>query len=882
MTVPADQNPTAAMNFRRPWRPYQERVLRAIDEHLSDRRIHIVAAPGAGKTTLGLEVFRVLGQPAIALSPTRTIRDQWLTRLRDFLPDESRPAWAGTDLERGTFFTALTYQSLHAKFRNELNTAPDEDAANETDEPPTDAELNETVARCRRLKIGTVILDEAHHLRQEWWRVLKRFAAELGNPVLVSLTATPPYDVASLEWRRYEELCGPIDEEISIPELVRAGTLCPHQDYVWTCPPSEKDIVTIRRHDQAAAQFADEISRDAELLAALRQHPWIASAAPEAERVLDDPEFAFALLVCLRHHAVKAPAPLLRLLGCRAEELPAPDRRWWSVLLRRYLFGEEWPAGLRDHREALARRMRQLGLVYRREIQLVGHAGLQSALGHSSAKMDSCVAIHRLERNIRGASLRQVILTDFIREQEPDRLGAWPVFRRIAQMAETDATGVALLTGRLVIVHETALPEVRKTLPQISVSPEPDLPGFVRLADGPQIAGMLTRLLGLGHIHTLVGTRSLLGEGWDCPAVNSLVLASYVGAFVSTNQMRGRAIRIDPAVPAKAASVWHLLAADPGTPSGRTDLAQLEAKFASFAGLHARRPVIENGLSRLAMGALEEPPDLARWNAESARRAADLGSLGPRWQAAVELGTQRRVIGAVDAAPPPRQRSFVFGHTLRCLLYSAFAGFLAGAEPVIRHLRPEHLADRTRLYAILAVAGTLGLIFSLPKLVKCAWIAVRHVPADGSLRQIGWALLDALHGVGALTTARHQLDLRCREVEPGRFSLSLAGGTFYESSLYADSLAAVLGPIDNPRYVISRGDLWPWPTRRRDYHAVPPLLSGKKEAAELFHRHWRRRVGPGELIFTRNPEGRKALLRARVRALSAAFASPAQRRDRWC
>ena len=48
-----------------------------------------------------------------------------------------------------------------------------------------------------------------------------------------------------------------------------------------------------------------------------------------------------------------------------------------------------------------------------------------------------------------------------------------------------------------------------------------------------------------GEIQILVGTKSLLGEGWDAPCVNSLILASFVGSFVLSNQMRGRAIRID-------------------------------------------------------------------------------------------------------------------------------------------------------------------------------------------------------------------------------------------------------------------------------------------------------------------------------------------------
>ncbi len=50
--------PTDALKFCWPWRPYQARVLGAIEHHLSDRKLHIVAVPGSGKTTLGLNKER--------------------------------------------------------------------------------------------------------------------------------------------------------------------------------------------------------------------------------------------------------------------------------------------------------------------------------------------------------------------------------------------------------------------------------------------------------------------------------------------------------------------------------------------------------------------------------------------------------------------------------------------------------------------------------------------------------------------------------------------------------------------------------------------------------------------------------------------------------
>lgn len=861
-------------------------MLAELDVHLVDRRIHLVAAPGAGKTTLGLEVFRRLGQPALVLAPSRTIRDQWISRLRDFLPDgDTSAAWAGTNLEQETFLTAITYQALHTKLRRSepIDEIEEDDTTATAPEAPAESELEVVIARCRKVGVATVILDEAHHLRQEWWRALSQFRKALGDPVLVCLTATPPYDVISAEWRRYEELCGPIDEEISIPELVHAGTLCPHQDFIHTCPPSEKDIVTARQHDEAVARFLTDIAADSILVDAIKVHPWISSAQTDAEQVLDDPEFAVAMMALLQRNGLAPPERLLRLLGCEARELPGMDRRWWSTLLKRYLFGDEWSAAFADHRTALARRMRQSGLLFRRELRLLRHSGLLSALSQSSAKIESCVAIHRLERATRGASLRQVILTDFIRDRELDRLGAWPVFVRLVRsLPASDAPGIALLTGRFAIVHQSNLRNLGVTGSSQAPTAEADLPDFLRCPGGGALVDALTRCLQEGQLHTLVGTRSLLGEGWDCPAVNSLVLASYVGAFVATNQMRGRAIRIDPRAPEKVASIWHLVAFDTSTPSGLADLAQLEEKFETFAGLHACRPAIEAGLPRLLGPSARHGPPPREWNAEFSRRLADLASLRSRWAKAIDCGTEHRVIAAVEAPTTPKLRRFVFSNTLRYLLYSSFWAFVGGTTAVLRNLRPEHFANRTKLYVMLGVAAVVGLAFSLPQLLKSAWISLRHLPADGSLRQIGWAMLDTLIATGTIKSPPPRLDVRTTELEPGRFSLALIGGTFFESSVFADCLEIVLGPIDNPRYVIRRSDSFFPLMKRHDYHAVPPTLCAKKEHAEAFLRNWHRRVGAAELVFTRSPEGRQALLHARVRALSTVFADKAHRRDRWC
>src|SRR6476661_7669727 len=68
----------ASVQFRHTWRPYQARVLAELDSHLKDQHFHLIAAPGSGKTVVGLEALRRVGKPALVFAPTIAIRDQWV------------------------------------------------------------------------------------------------------------------------------------------------------------------------------------------------------------------------------------------------------------------------------------------------------------------------------------------------------------------------------------------------------------------------------------------------------------------------------------------------------------------------------------------------------------------------------------------------------------------------------------------------------------------------------------------------------------------------------------------------------------------------------------------------------------------------------------
>jgi superfamily II DNA or RNA helicase len=906
------------MSFRWPWRDYQERLLAVLPALLRDRRLHVVAAPGSGKTVLGLEVFRRLGQPTVVLSPTRTIRDQWLARLGDFLPehDVSELDWLGRDLGDLRFFTSLTYQALHTRIRGRQATPADDletAAGAELDEEengagPSKGEVAEVVARLRAAGIRVLILDEAHHLRAEWWAAISEIVTQLGDVTLVSLTGTPPYDVLGHEWSRYIELCGPIDEEISIPELVKAGTLCPHEDYVWLEPASPLEEAKLRSHREAVGGVCVELLADETFRAEVSVHPWVLQPQQHALKIMDSPDTAMALVGYLRARGVPVTA-LMGLLDVADEDLPAFDPRQWELLLHEYLFGEAWPAGPdAARRRALGQRLRQDGLLWRRELSLVGAGRHWPQLNQSTSKVEACLRIHELESGARGADLRQVILTDYIRDEDylnpapRSALGAWPVFHRLATaygVADSfgsparpgvgEPSGLVLHTGRLTVVHQDLIPllEQEAGTRVLQSRPVPALDGYreVSSAGSQRLTGLLTRLLARGHIRVLVGTRALLGEGWDAPVVNSLVLASMVGSFMTTNQMRGRAIRTDPDRPDKVASIWHLgTFADLGREGwDLRDLEDMARRFETFVGLAEYEPAITGGLNRMdvrfyAEGRCRTPIRAEAHNAAMAARLRERMARAERWHRALDESEIGRTVPAVRVPTLPRFAPLAFAGTIRALVLRLLTVALVGLSLAAEfHVRAGHRFAWPHL-ALLTGAGLT--IFLLPRTIRLGILFVRFLPVDGAVRAIGKAVLDALCESGLLPVNLGQAKVIARQDGQGVFHLALAAGTFAERSLFADCLYQVLSPVEKPRYLITRKQNR-LALNQVDYHAVPAVLGVRAERAQEFLRAWQAHVGPGDLIYTRSEDGRRALIRAQARAYANAADQLTKRLDRW-
>jgi len=163
---------------------------------------------------------------------------------------------------------------------------------------------------------------------------------QLDKPTIVALTATPPYDVSPFEWQRYEELCGPVDAEVSVPELVLAGDLCPHQDYVYFSTPTEKEQKVIADFRAAVDQFALRLRSNEEFKDAVLAHPWIATPDQHTEEILDDPEYLSSMVVFLHGIGQDVPSAVVRTLGLSNKRIPGLELEWLEVLLSHCLYSD--------------------------------------------------------------------------------------------------------------------------------------------------------------------------------------------------------------------------------------------------------------------------------------------------------------------------------------------------------------------------------------------------------------------------------------------------------------------------------------------------------------------------------------------------------------
>lgn len=914
--------------------PYQqEAIATLLAAHAAgERRLHLVAPPGAGKTLMGLELVRRLQQRAVILSPTSTIQAQWVHKLNQLLVDldsrpdfsdwEQRPAIMGTDPAQAPPILSLTYQRIAQG---------------------QDGQLRERVldlfGQLAAAGYRTLVLDECHHLLAFWADAVKQFSESLPDSCVIGLTATPPLDRQDKEIARLLKLVGEVDYEIPAPAVVREGHLAPFQDLVYLVRPTEaeaqfvsaahQDLHQILQILEAGTHPGEDLSLWAEqwLLAPRLGN---GQAIERAEVLRKAPDLAIA---CLRYLNHKGIYPLDTPWCPEAEDQPQLED--WARLLGAY--GESALAAQAPELwTRLKSALQQLGYQYRRQRFVPAQGAIDRVLALSAAKLRAVEAILKQEMQTMGAHLRVLILTDFETTHAPGKRaalqgildpqagGAVAVMRYLTSQTDLDQLNPILVTGKTLLCDDDLWPAFEAAAQawfaqhQLEISLRYEgVEGFYRVLgrgrdwSSQTYLALVTELIQQGLTRCLIGTRGLLGEGWDCASLNTLIDLTAVSSFVSVNQIRGRTLRQDPHQPGKVANNWDVVALMPELEGGYRDLERLQRKHQHFFGL-ADDGKLEKGLGHVH-------PLFERFEKQALLQYIEnlnqdmLSRAGQRAQAYTDWR-----VGA-----PYRNRELT-GLQIQLGLASLPAASKPGASRVIKQLASPDLAviplqqatrkqaldmhvqqtQQTRRWAYgFNGLATLGLCLLNPvgalgagalTLGLTWWWSQhqnRHLELDqeraGALVQtLAQVVRSALQAAELIARDLQATDLLCTRRQDGSLRLALPSASALDTRTFSQALQDVLEPLQEQRYLLTfeqvkyelqRGHWWQSPQlvesqRLEVCLPLPRVLARSRAQADLFLQAFEAQVAPAKLLYTRQGLGREWLQNyARQRSIPARF-----------
>ena len=860
-------------NFIYPWRSYQERFLTGFDTHLEDDHLHVVAPPGSGKTVLGLEMVNRLDQKTLILSPTLTIRNQWNERMLECFVKDPNAISVSFDIKNPSTLTFSTYQSLHSFFRNDMESTSEKIIEFFTEQG-----------------VSVLVMDEAHHLKNEWWKPLFSLK-KLPNCTLISLTATPPYDSETSEIKKYFDLCGPIDMEIGVPELVKEGNLCPHQDYIYFSQPDQEQIRYIIAYREQLNSFANDLKANEAFISFIKEHPFYAQTESVLEAIYNNPAFYSSLLIFLNAVGLEIPKEKTEFLGIEGDKVTFPSLtyEWMETLLQYFLIENRDIYSENENLEPLLisieRQLKKIGALDHKRINLTGENKLYRSLSQSPTKLKSIVEITKLESGALEDDLRMVVLSDYIRKEfldfnhrsdlsEINKLGVIPIFQYLRRTIAVDPSfklkkeKLGVLTGSLIVIHNSLVDDLSQRISSEAFNQEILWDSEYVLikptnTGKKEMVSAITYLFETGAIQVLVGTKSLLGEGWDAPAVNTLILASFVGSFVMSNQMRGRAIRVNPKKPNKVANIWHIACVDPTSAHGGVDVAILMRRFDAFCGISLEdKPYIENGADRLGLRTQVENVNVL--NTKMTTLAVQRNTTAKRWKDAIEKGTMlvRELKLDYKETKTFKQQKKIYYLDAVKYAFMELGAILMITLPELLLKNLGALLSRGLLYFFYAMVSAIAMLF-LPKTVKAILLYLKFGRKDKALIKIARAIQKAMQAKGMIDTTDKKITVVTEKFDDGSISIYLTGASAKEGLQFVDFLQQIIAPVENPRYLIAQSGWLRKKLKFVNYYSVPEVFGERKNEAELFFKHWTNHSKNSELVYTRRLEGRKLLLKAR-------------------
>ncbi|MEL0336537.1 MAG: DEAD/DEAH box helicase, partial [Euryarchaeota archaeon] len=474
---------------------------------------------------------------------------------------------------------------------------------------------------------------------------------------------------------------------------------------------------------------------------------------------------------------------------------------------------------------------------------------ISRVMAYGSAKYDALREILTTEMQALGSDIRAVIVTDFEKTSsstlvedvlDKEAGGAVAAYRAVLQSEVTDRLDPVLMTGTTVLVDDDLLQNIFPRFEQWVDERSLDIKfEYIERGEFFEIRGkgkdwlpryytmMITELFQEGVTNCLVGTRGLLGEGWDASRINVLIDLTTVTTSMSINQLRGRSFRLDKHWPEKVANNWDIICLADEYQKGFDDYLRFQRKHKQLYGV-GDDGAIEKGVGHVHAAFTEAKPEgvsetMNLFNEEMLLRAKNRARTRALWK-----------IGQPFNAEPKE------------------------AVEIKVRLGNENAFPANGI--ALAKISNHSLVLSIGEAVV---LSLKELQLINSYAEIGGGSRDG-----------------------GWMRAYLKDANEGESAIFASAMQEIMGPLDNPRYVIPREvkiitDNWlsnmlpevlaKYVRSKRDklvmFHSVPKVLCKNKEDAAVFQRHWNERVSPGAVMYGHSKSGKQMVSAIKERGL---------------
>ena len=900
--MPAQRLAGSRFPFR--FLPHQRAAIKAYDSSSDPTRCYLILPPGAGKTLVGAEIARRAGRRTVVLVPNTAVQGQWVQQWHLLGTDIVTVA---EDLSATADITVLTYQDI-ATCAGDVPF--DSDRTDPGDAPAQSPRLRPDAADfLRRLAAGppfTLVLDEAHHLAATCGDVLDEVMTAIetqdqgqSNPIVIALSATPRDRLTSDQRELTEHFFGPLLFTASTPALVRDQSLAPFRELVRFATPTEAERDYLRHSSRQwrdlIAGLVDPDFADVSFIDFLNNN-WVHRTAQPGNGFADSAELinpaAPASWQSIERTHPEIARALLRL-HFDSHLIDLPDGAQLTEKHRQPPAAEDWLALISDYgrRALVTSESAQDNLAWEQVCTVLRSVGwtltssgfdpeqtlVDVVLRRSAAKADAAVNILQHEWELRGRAMRAAILTDSEYSAATDSPQLSDVLSHTAGTAydallQTDRT---LPDMRPVLVTGTTVAgsvETMNHLVEFIANGNPKLADGLRSAPVPETDGLValsgpgwhprvwlpivTGWFLAGGTHVLVGTRDLLGEGWDAASLNVLVDLTTTTTATAVVQIRGRALRKDPADSRKSAHIWSVVVVSDDHPSGDLDYRRFVAKHRGFRAA--------DSAGRVLAGAPHVDPECGPFSPPS-----------PKMRTAVN-------IRMMEAATRQAELPLLWGLDRPYADTDAPVAQVRGLEGEALDLGVPQASLRpwARTRGLVPVAGAsvgalLPILAAAPPAQALVWASVGGVTgwgADAGSRMVARRRAEARMSAGDTLLAIGKAVAQGMDLDPDQVSVAPDGddvwlalyarnddqlGMNYRGQQdFASAMEQVLSPVSRPPYLVSR--ILP-KKKTTVWHAVPDSLGRNLHSANGFLKAWVEFVSDGRLVDTKDPDGADVL-----------------------